>query len=238
MHAKKTVAILQSNYIPWKGYFDLINSVDEFILLDDVQYTRRDWRNRNIIKTAHGLHWLTIPVINNDYHQKIKDTKISDRKWAEKHWRTIQQFYSNAPFFSLYRQDFEELYIGLKEENLSKINFAFIQKINKLLGIKTRISWSEDYEPEEGKVNRLISLVKQVGGTDYLSGPAAKSYIDEQQLIDAGLNLHWAVYSGYPEYHQLYPPFHHQVSVLDLLFNEGPTAPKFMKSFSGNKLYA
>jgi len=85
---KKTVAIVQSNYIPWKGYFDLINSVDEFILYDDMQYTRRDWRNRNTIKSQHGLIWLTIPVqAKGKYLQKIKDTMVRDNKWARDHWQ-------------------------------------------------------------------------------------------------------------------------------------------------------
>src|SRR5438046_4323553 len=94
----RKAAIVQSNYIPWKGYFDLIRRVDEFILYDDVQYTRRDWRNRNLIKTPQGLRWLTIPVeVKGKYYQSIRDTKIADPVWAASHWQTIVHNYGRAP---------------------------------------------------------------------------------------------------------------------------------------------
>ena len=112
----KKIAILQSNYIPWKGYFDIINLVDEFILFDDVQYTKRDWRNRNRIKTKQGLMWLTIPVmLKNRYFQKINETRISDTKWNRKHWSTISHNYSKAKYFKVYKEQFEELYLGCNE---------------------------------------------------------------------------------------------------------------------------
>src|SRR5215510_8709820 len=100
----KKVAIVQSNYIPWKGYFDLINSVDEFILFDDMQYTKRDWRNRNRIKTPDGVAWLTIPVaVKGKYHQRIADTLVSDPSWIASHWKTIRHCYARAPYFAVYR---------------------------------------------------------------------------------------------------------------------------------------
>ncbi len=134
----KSVAIVQSNYIPWRGYFDLINSVDEFILYDDVQYTIRDWRNRNIIKTAQGPKWLTIPVeVKGKYHQKIKDTAISDPGWARKHWATIVHSYSRAPYFAKYRELFENLYLGSEDKMLSGINHRFLSAICLLLEIGT-----------------------------------------------------------------------------------------------------
>src|SRR5262245_47310638 len=109
--AGKRVAIVQSNYIPWKGYFDLINSVDEFVLFDDVQYTRRDWRNRNKIKTPQGLLWLTIPVeVKGKFQQKIHDTRVSDLRWQTKHWQSIAQAYGKARYFAEYRECFENLY--------------------------------------------------------------------------------------------------------------------------------
>jgi hypothetical protein len=104
----KTIAIVQSNYIPWKGYFDLIARVDEFILYDDMQYTRRDWRNRNLIKTAQGLQWLTIPVdVKGKYFQRINETQISDANWAEVHWKSIVHTYARAPFFAQYKDTFQ-----------------------------------------------------------------------------------------------------------------------------------
>src|SRR5215204_4466106 len=112
----KKVAIVQSNYIPWKGYFDLINLVDEFILFDDMQYTRRDWRNRNIIKTSAGPKWLTIPVaVKGNYFQSIQDTTISDPRWARKHWESIVHSYAKAKSFAMYRDVFEALYLTCEE---------------------------------------------------------------------------------------------------------------------------
>lgn len=228
----KKVAILQSNYIPWKGYFDLINFVDEFVLFDEMQYTRRDWRNRNLIKTRSGLKWLTIPVaVKGNYFQKIKNTRVSDAGWAKRHWESIVHNYSKATHFNSYRELFEGLYLGSQESFLSRINYAFLTAICKILGISTPISWSEEYTSVEGKTERLVSICKQARATTYLSGPAARDYIDETLFNNENISLEYMDYSSYPEYRQLFPPFEHGVSVMDLIFNEGPDAPKFMKSF-------
>jgi hypothetical protein len=228
----KKVAIVQSNYIPWKGYFDLVNLVDEFILLDNVQYTHGHWRNRNQIKTPSGLNWLTIPVYVKGKHcQKIKDTKIADTRWRTKHWKTLQQNYRNSEFFHLYKETFENLYLGYEEIYLSEINYRFITIICSLLGIKTKISWSMSYDTMGQRTEQVISLCKKSGATIYLSGPAAKNYLVEKRFREEGLELAYMDYSGYKVYRQLFPPFIHEVSILDLLFNEGPNATNFMKSF-------
>jgi hypothetical protein len=226
----KSVAILQSNYIPWKGYFDLIAKVDEFILYDEMQYTRRDWRNRNKIKTGNGLLWLTIPVENTDFHQKINETTIADKLWATKHFKTIKANYTKAPHFKKYEGWLADLYERAgKEELLSNINYLFIVEICKLLNIDTKISWSSDYKLIEGKTERLVDLVQQAGGTTYLSGPAAKDYIVPELFEQANIELTWMNYAGYEEYHQLFPPFEHGVSILDLILNEGENAGNFLK---------
>lgn len=228
----KTIAILQSNYIPWKGYFDLIHMVDEFILYDDMQYTRRDWRNRNMIKTSNGLDWLTIPVeVKGKYFQKINETKVSDQSWRKSHWTSISQNYSKAKYFKDYRDRFEAIYRDSSEEMLSKINHRFLTEICDILGIKTKISWSMDYQLVDGKTERLAGLVKSAGGTHYISGPAAKDYIVDSVFSDQGIALSYIDYAGYPPYSQLYGEFQHTVTVLDLIFNEGPNATQFMKSF-------
>ena len=175
----KTIAVVQSNYIPWRGYFDLINSVDEFILYDDVQYTIRDWRNRNIIKTSSGLSWLTIPVeIKGKYFQKIKDTRVSDPTWARKHWASIIHNYSRAKYFPMHRELFEELYLRSQDRLLSQINYRFMVAICRVLGIATTISWSMDYNLIGDKTERLVHLCQQARATVYLSGPAAKAYLE------------------------------------------------------------
>lgn len=229
---EKRVAISQSNYIPWKGYFDLINSVDEFILYDDVQFTKRDWRNRNRIKTKDGLQWLTIPVHVKDKHlQKINQTKVNDGNWRKEHWKNIMHNYSRATYFSEYKSIFEELYLNTKSDMLSTVNFSFISTICDILGIKTKFSWSSNYEINGDKTRRLINLCKQVGASVYYTGPKAKEYINENEFERANIKLVYFNYSGYPDYRQLWGEFVHEVSILDLIFNEGPNAPKFMKSF-------
>jgi hypothetical protein len=231
--SSKKIAIIQSNYIPWKGYFDIINMVDEFILLDDVQYTRRDWRNRNMIKTATGLQWLSIPVnVKDQYLARINEVTIADKQWPEKHWASIKQNYSKASHFKTYKDFFEELYLQTQEEYLSQVNYRFITAINHILGISTKISFSTDYGAPEGKNERLIELCKRAGATQYMSGPAAKDYLEEELFSQQQIQVTWMDYSGYPTYHQLYPPFEHGVTILDLIFNVGPAARDFMKSFA------
>lgn len=229
----RTVAIVQSNYIPWKGYFDLINMVDEFILYDDMQYTKRDWRNRNHIKTPRGLGWLTIPVeVSGKYFQKIRETRVSDRGWARSHWGSLVQNYNAAAHFAAYRERFEALYLGCDEEWLSRINFRFIEAVCEILGIRTRISWSMDYELVEGKTERLVGLCKSAGATHYVSGPAARDYMDESLFAQEGIGVSYIDYSGYPPYPQLHGEFQHTVTILDLIFNAGPEARRYMKSFA------
>lgn len=233
----KKVAILQSNYIPWKGYFDLINLVDEFILYDDMQYTRRDWRNRNKIKTFGGVKWLTIPVeVKGKFFQRIKDTRVADHKWAENHWKAIQMNYAQAPWFKELASWLEALYRQAEQMNfLSEINYMFLTAICDYLGIQTKITWSSDYVLKEGKTERLVELVKSAGGSYYLSGPAAKDYIVDEYFEQAGVKLVYMDYSEYPVYPQLHGEFCHGVSILDLLLQEGPNAPQYMKSFIGSK---
>ena len=195
------IAIVQSSYVPWKGYFDLIHSVDEFVLFDDVQFTRRDWRNRNRIKTPLGPAWLTIPVhTKGRYLDPIKNITVSETSWGEHHWKTMAANYSRAPFFSRYADVFQRLFLECRDTQLSAINYTWIQAICAVLGIKTRLSWSMDYELHEGKTERLVGICRQAGATTYLSGPSARSYIDADQFRDANVDLRYFDYSGYPEY--------------------------------------
>jgi hypothetical protein len=225
----KRVAICQSNYIPWKGYFDLIRSVDEFILFDTAQYTRNDWRNRNRIKTRTGAAWISIPI-KNHFKQTVLEAEVTDPSWNKRHWKTLIQHYARSRYFEMYRSQFEELYMGSEEKQLSRLNHRFLVAICQLLEIKTRFTWSSDYPEVEGKTERLVHWCKLLNANEYVSGPAAKAYIDEDRFSDAGIQLRYMDYSGYPEYNQLYPPFQHAVSIVDLIFNEGPNATRYMKS--------
>jgi hypothetical protein len=230
----KKVAILQSNYIPWKGYFDLINSVDEFVIYDDMQYTRRDWRNRNKIKTPNGLQWLTIPVeVKGKYYQKINETIVSDKEWAKKHWETIKNNYSKAKCFKEFKDVFEEFYLKCDEEYLSKINYSLIKIICEIIGINTKLRWSSEFNLVEGQTEKLLEICKQCNSNIYISGPSAKDYFDETLAKKDNIEVIWMDYSNYPEYTQLFPPFEHGVSILDMIFNMGSDTKKYMKSFSG-----
>jgi hypothetical protein len=226
----KKIAILQSNYIPWKGYFDLIAAVDEFILYDDMQYTRRDWRNRNQIKTPQGVQWLTIPVqVKGKYHQKIRDTEIDGSQWALAHWKAFVQNYRRAPHFDEISVWLEPLYLTEPYTQLTQLNRQFIEAVCKYIGITTVIRNSCDYPLLDGKSERLADLCAQAGGTEYISGPAAKDYIEESIFTEYGIKLSWFDYSGYPEYPQLWGKFIHEVSIFDLLFNCGKDAHRYMR---------
>lgn len=226
---QKTVAILQSNYIPWKGYFDLIAAADEFIFYDEAQYTKNDWRNRNRLKTPQGLAWLTIPVRQERLGQKISETRVANANWGIKHWQTLQQHYSRAPYFHCYREGLEALYQAPGSEFLSAINYRFIELICGWLGISTPLSRVSDYAIGDGQTERLVQLVQAAGGTECLTGPAAKAYLREDLFTTAGLQVRWMDYGGYPTYPQRHGPFAHGVSILDLLFHTGPEAPRYMK---------
>lgn len=208
----------------------MIAAVDEFILYDDMQYTRRDWRNRNLIKTPQGVQWLTIPVqIKGKYLQKIRETEVAGTDWAINHWKTLEQNYRRAPCFAEIASWLQPLYLDEKHHHLSQLNRRFIDAICQYMGIMTTITNSWDYTLKEGKTERLADLCRQAGGTEYISGPAARDYIEEQVFRELDIKLTWFDYNGYPAYPQLWGEFVHGVTVLDLLFNHGKEAHRYMR---------
>jgi hypothetical protein len=224
----RRVAVIQSNYIPWKGYFDIIHDVDLFVFYDDVQYTKSDWRNRNKIKTPTGPLWLTIPA-GSDIDRLACDVRLPDSRWAPKHWKSLRQFYSSTPHFKRYEAFFQDVYLGRRWDGLSELNQHVIKAISAdFLGIKTKFADSRQFSAQGRKLDRLIDLLLKVDAKTYLSGPAAKTYIDEARFADKGIGVIYKSYERYPEYPQRYPPFDHAVSIVDLLFNVGPDAPHFI----------
>ena len=237
--AHKRVAIVQSSYIPWKGYFDLIRASDQFILLDEVQFTKRDWRSRNRIKTKDGLLWLTIPVhTKGRYEQRILETTTADPSWSQRHWQTIRSAYARAPHFDRYAEYFEPLYERPVSDRLSDVNHSLLVAACRALGIDTPIHWSAEFNPREGRTERLVDICVKTGATAYLSGPTAREYIDHRAFEVAGISVQFADYSGYPEYPQVHGPFEHAVSVLDLLFCTGPNAVSYMKDVCPTRVSA
>lgn len=224
------VIITQSNYIPWKGYFDNIKQADVFVIFDDMQYTRRDWRNRNYIKTPQGLQWITIPVeVKGKYYQKINETVISNKTWVNDHLKQLRQNYSKAPYYKELMSWIESLYeTVLKKDYLTEVNTFLLQEICNFLNIKTKIIDSRQFQLQEDKTARLVDICKALNATEYLTGPAAKSYMDESQFEKENIKLTYFDYEGYLEYPQLYPPFEHGVTILDVIFNCGKESYKYI----------
>lgn len=226
---EKTIVILQSNYIPWKGYFDLIHDADVFVFYDDVQYTVNDWRNRNKILTNKGPMWLSVPVYS-DITKSIDEACIASDKynWQKKHWGSIVQFYGKAPYFRKYKEHFEEVYLSKKWTRLSELNQYMIIMISGLLGLDTKFVNVRELGIVGGKTDRLVKIVQHFGATRYLCGPASKNYLDETLFRRNNIALLYKDYSGYPTYSQFDYPFEHGVSIIDTLFHLGDDTPYYI----------
>ncbi len=229
---EKVLASVQSCYVPWKGYFDLIAAADEFVLYDDVQYTKKSWRNRNRIKTANGPQWLTIPVeTSGRFEQLIQDVRIGHAGWARKHWRTIRMSLGRAPGFAAFGEQIAELYAGCDETHLTGVNRRFLAAICRMLGIDTELTLSSDYAlRSDDLTGRVVELCARTASTVFLSGPRARDYYRAELFAEAGVELRWIDYDGYAEYPQLHGEFDHNVSILDLLLNTGTDARTYMRN--------
>lgn len=223
------VAIDQPNYIPWKGYFDMIHDVDLFVFYNDVQYTVRDWRSRNKIITPNGEQWLSVPAGSNR-NRLICEVTLPDKSWQRKHFETMSFAYNKAPFFKKYIDFFAYVYMEKVWDYLFELDQYLIEHIAQdFLGIKTKFADSRDYPKEGAKHEKLLNLIRVLGGVDsYLSGPAAKDYIISDDYAKHGIELWWKNYEGYPVYTQLSEQFNPYVSIIDLLFNVGDDAPYYI----------
>ena len=223
------VAVLQSNYIPWKGYFDIIHDVDLFVFYDDLQYTKNDWRNRNKIKTPDGTRWLTIPVGPGE-RRLVMDVKLpADSAWQKKHFDAIKLNYARAPYYKKYEPFLKHVYLEKKWDTLVELDRYLITSIcREFLGVTTRFAESLDFAFTGVKHEKLLTMLLSAGATTYVSGPAAKDYIVAGDYEKNGIELVWKDYSGYPVYPQLHGAFEHTVSILDLLLNTGGDAPYYI----------
>lgn len=223
------IAIIQSCYIPWKGFFDLIGRCDEYVVYDGAQYVKRHWHNRNRIKTANGVEWLTIPVVTKGrFEQRIDQVEI-EKPWADKHWRTLELAYKRAPFFEQFAPIVKAWYESAeKQTRLTDVNAIFLHGIAGQLALRTRIVRDTAYPAQGAKTERLLAIARAAGADTYLSGPSARDYFDEPMFEAAGIAPEWMSYDGYLEYPQLHGSFEHAVSVLDLLFSTGPEAAAYL----------
>lgn len=203
---------------------------DVFVIYDEVQFTKNDWRNRNLIQTANGLQWLTIPVRQETLEQKIFESKIFVDNWAKKHVSTLQGNYSKAKCFKEYKDVIFSLYEN-QSQYISQVNVSFIKSICKILDINTQIIDSRELNLQGDRNVRLLEACEKLGADTYISGPAAKSYLNENLFAQANIKVEWMEYTGYKEYNQVFKPFQHGVSIIDLIFNEGCDSKNFMKSF-------
>lgn len=223
------IVILQTNYVPWKGYFDLLAHADVVVRFDNVQSTKNDWRNRNRIKTHNGPAWLTIPVGHSN-QLRVRDVAISAATWHDKHYRTLSQSYAKAPFAGQLLPRLRDWYGEASQlTHLSAVNGLFLDRICDVLDINPQIvevgALLSDAEHDALEPSaRLVEICRRLGATHYLSGPAAAGYLDGDRFAEAGIGVEWFNYLGYPEYPQLHGEFRHDVSILDLLLMTGPQA--------------
>jgi hypothetical protein len=224
--------IIQSNYIPWKGYFDLLAHADTVVLFDSVQSTKNDWRNRNVIKSQGGKSWLTVPV-NHSNTLRVREVTVASPMWHQKHLRTIKQAYARAPHAAEVFPLLDDWYARAGAlRTLSDVNRVFLSGICRYLGIGCRVLEVQDLMADEEHdrlqpTERLVQVCRRIQADTYLSGPAARSYLDTARFAEAGVAVEWFDYAGYPEYPQLHGPYEPAVSILDLLLMNGPASPGF-----------
>jgi hypothetical protein len=234
-HSKKRICIIQSCYIPWKGFFDLMGRCHEYVIFDEVQYAKRHWHNRNIIKTSSGPLWLTIPVVTKSrFDQPIDEVAIAE-PWAQKHWRSILSNYRKAPHFGVWAPLVEDLYRRADSlQLLTEVNELFLRELATALSLPTRISRDRTYRAEGAKTDRLLDICVKADATAYLSGPSARDYFEDEKFQAAGIDVEWMAYGPYAEYPQLHGPFDHAVTVLDLMFNTGSAAAQLIAPVSSD----
>jgi hypothetical protein len=230
------VVVLQSNYLPWRGYFDLISNCDAFVFLDNVQFTKNDWRNRNKIKSKKGSTWLSLPVrYRFSEKPRISDIQVSDRHWSRSHLDKVKTSYMEAAHFDEVFDWFSSQLEAIKDlPGLSEINQFLIEKFSERLKLKTDYFQSTDLVPlvqldKASPSQAVLNICEALNAKTYISGPAAKDYLEERIFEKAEIDIRYADYSDYPEYPQLHPPFDGRVSDLDMFFNTGVEAPKYLK---------
>jgi len=225
----KRVAIIQSSYIPWKGFFDLISRCDVYIMYDTAAFSKGHWHNRNKIKREHGSPWLTIPVKTADRFGQPLDEVTVVEGWAERHWDMIEQAYAETAYFEAESAEVKKLFESLaREPLLTRINEGFLRWLSLRLGLQTEIVRDRSFSALGDRTERLVQICRAVGATTYLSGPSAQEYLDVRQMQLAGISVEWMKYGPYRTYPQPHGEFIHEVSVLDTLLCTGPRVREFI----------
>lgn len=228
------IAICQPTYLPWPGYFDLIDQVDIFVLLDNVQFQRQSWQHRNRIKTPSGLRWLTVPVMFRGRFGQLNEVEIRDIEFWRNHLRAIELNYRRTPFFDDY---FGELSSRIKKTScsagalLADLDIQLIEWFKDVLGIRTSVLLCSHLERLGKRMELLANICTSLGGKQYVSPLGSASYLlqEIEVLLDKGIDVVFQHYE-HPQYQQLFPPFCPYASILDLIFNEGAQAREILRS--------
>jgi hypothetical protein len=229
--------VLQPTYLPWMGYLGMIDIADIFIFYDDVQFSVQSWQQRNKIKSMDGnWMWLSVPIVRK-FGQNINEVQVNNTSnWRRKHWSSIYQSYAKAPCFKDYKEEIERIY--KKEwEYLSDLSISIIEKLSELLGVNMPkfIRSSELGDIKGEKTGRLLAILEKIGVDEYISGPAAKDYIEIERFRQKGIKLYWYEYQ-HPVYPQIRGEFIPYLSAIDLLFNTGEDAINYIRAGSKNAL--
>ena len=224
------ITIMQPGYLPWLGFFELMAHVDLFVYFNDVQYTRRDWRNRNRVKTANGVVWLTVPVVSAPRETTINQIRVNyQQPWVQKHLKTIEVSYRKALYFQPF---FDELSATLnqKYELLQDLNNAVVRLCMRYLGINCELAWSSDLGiVTSDKNDRIIQVCKAYNASILYDSQAAKAFIDVPRFASEGIEVIFQDYQ-HPEYPQLWGYFVSHLSIIDLIMNTGPEARQYLLS--------
>ena len=225
------IAVMQPTYLPWIGYFGMIDRVDTFVLLDSVQFARRSWQQRNQIKTHNGPGWLTVPVLSKGKrNQLIKDVTIdASRNFPGNHIRAIEANYRKSSHFELYAPKLFAI-LGKKHSRLAELNLELIELLKGALGIETPLKLSSKLGHEGTKASLLVDLCVKLESTEYLSPPGSRNYLDESESFEKhGIPVSYFKYD-HPVYRQRFGDFLPYMSVIDLLFNEGPESLSIIRT--------
>ena len=233
----KTIGILQPGYLPWLGFFEQLACVDLFVIYDDVQFEKGSWRNRNRIKTPQGMQWLTVPVLTKGKEfPSIRNVRINNREnWRSRHVKALRQNYGKAPYFQAYAPGLFTI-LGQDRDMLLDLNLALIQWLGRQLGIDTEMVLSSDLDVPGVRTERLIQIIRHLGGNSFYEGAAGKNYIQTEIFLKNSIQVVFQEYR-HPVYPQLYGEFISHLSVVDLLFNCGAGSLEIiLGSGNGNKI--
>jgi hypothetical protein len=225
----KTIVILQPGYLPWLGFFDQLYNADVFVYYDDVPYDKQGWRNRNRIKSTSGIQWLTVPVLTTGrFGQLNNEVEIDQRKdWTRKHIITVKQSYSKSPFIKEYLPELEDA-LQQNWQYLIDLNKYLVEMVCRWLNIKTEIVNSSALNIHGQRSERLLKICQHFNATHYLSGDAAKNYLDEELFNKNKVNILWQNFQ-HPVYKQCHESFEPYLSIIDLVFNEGKRSKLVLK---------